>query len=137
RSANATVAADANTNTLIVIAEPPVQRLYEQLIRALDKRRPQVLVEATIVTLDTSHGFQFGVELSGHSKPGGKDQAITFSSFGLSTPNPTTGQLTLLPGTGFNGALISSDLADVIVRALATTSHAKITSAPRILVNDN
>jgi type II secretory pathway component GspD/PulD (secretin) len=136
-SRRATVAADTNTNSLIVIAEPAVQRLYEQLIRTLDKRRPQVLIEATIVTLDTTNGFQLGVELSAHSRPGGNDQVITFSNFGLSTPNASTGQLTLVPGLGFNGALISSDLADVILHALAQSGRTKITSAPRILVNDN
>lgn len=136
-SRRAVVAADTNTNSLIVIAEPTVQKVYEQLIHTLDKRRPQVLIEATIVTLDTSNGFQLGVELSGHSKPGGKNDVITFSNFGLSTPNPSTGQLTLVPGLGFNGALISSDLADVILHALSTNSRTKISSAPRILVNDN
>jgi general secretion pathway protein D len=136
-SRRATIAADINTNTLIVIAEPAVQKLYEQLIRTLDKRRAQVLIEATIVTLDTSHGFQLGVELSGHSRPGANDNVITFSNFGLSTPNPTTGQLTLIPGMGFNGALISTDLADMIIQALSSNSRTKISSAPRILVNDN
>lgn len=136
RTRNATVAADANTNTIIVIAEPQVQRLYEQIIRTLDKRRPQVLMEATIVTLDTSNGYSFGVELSGRTKPG-KDRAVSFSSFGLSTPNPSSGALTLVPGVGFNGAVVTSDIADVIIHALAQSSRAKVTSAPRILVNDN
>lgn len=136
RTRNATVAADANTNTTIVIAEPAVQQLYEQIIRTLDKRRPQVLLEATIVTLDTSHGYSFGVDFSGRTK-GGKDQAISFSSFGLSTPDPASGHLTLVPGVGFNGAVIASDVAQVILHALAQSSRAKVSSAPRILVNDN
>ena len=55
--------ADPNTNSIIVIAPPDVQRLYEQLIRTLDKRRPQVLIECTIVTLDTTDNFQLGVEI--------------------------------------------------------------------------
>jgi len=51
------VTADPNTNSIIVIAPPDVQRLYEQLIRTLDKRRPQVLIECTIVTIDTTGNF--------------------------------------------------------------------------------
>jgi general secretion pathway protein D len=135
-TAQATVSADTNTNTIIVIAEPAVQQLYEQLIRNLDKRRPQVLIEATIVTLDTSNNFQFGVDLSLRTKNGAR-KAIVFSSFGLSTPDPTTGQLAIIPGAGFNGTVIASDVATMIIRALAGDSHAKITSAPRVLVNDN
>jgi general secretion pathway protein D len=136
RTRNATVAADPNTNTLIVVAEPSVQKLYEQLIKSLDKRRPQVLLEATIVTIDTTHDLTFGVEVSNTSKPGGT-QTVSFTNFGFSTPNSTTGQLVLTPGTGFNGVVIGSDLAQVVLRALATNSRAKVTSSPKILVNDN
>ncbi len=137
RSGNASVTADTNTNTIIVVADPAVQRLYEQLIRQLDKRRPQVLVECTIVTIDTSHGFSLGVELGAHGKPGAENQVVTFNSFGLSTPDPANGQLALIPGTGFNGAIVNSDLAEVIIHALDGNTHSRITSAPRVLVNDN
>ena len=132
----AKVTADPNTNSIIVMATPDVQRQYEQLIKALDKRRPQVLVECTIVTLDTSNNFELGVEIG---KAGGfqSSQTITFSSFGLSTADPKTGRLTLAPGLGFNGALVSSDIADVIVHALQQSTRARVSSAPRILVNDN
>jgi general secretion pathway protein D len=136
RTKQARITADPNTNSIIVIAPPDAQRLYEQLIRQLDKRRPQVLIECTIVTLDTSGNFSLGVEIG---RKGGTDdnQIITFSQFGLSTPDPATGRLTLIPGLGFNGALISTDIADVIVRALEGNTRAKVSSAPRILVNDN
>ena len=55
----------------------------------------------------------------------------------MSTPNANTGQLAIVPGLGFNGALLSSDAASVVVRALQQNSRARVTSAPRILVNDN
>ena len=136
RTKQARITADPHTNSIIVIAPPDVQRVYEQLIRTLDKRRPQVLIECTIVTLDTSNNAELGVEIG---RSGGFDdsQLITFSSFGLSVPDPKTGRLSLIPGLGFNGALISSDIADVIVRAISKSSRARVTSSPRILVNDN
>lgn len=136
RTKNARVTADPNTNTIIVVAPPDVQRTYEQLIRELDKRRPQVLIECTVVTLDTSGNFSIGVEI-GRKNGSNDNQVITFSQFGLSTPDPTTGRLTLIPGLGFNGALVSTDIADVVVRALEGSSKARVSSAPRILVNDN
>ncbi|MDY7011948.1 MAG: secretin N-terminal domain-containing protein, partial [Planctomycetota bacterium] len=64
RTADAIVTVDTNTNTLIVIAPPSVQRVYKQLISMLDKRRPQVMVEVTLVTLDTSDSFSLGVDIS-------------------------------------------------------------------------
>lgn len=136
RTRNAIVAVDNNTNSLIVAAPPAVQRIYKQLIEALDKRRPQVMIEVTMVTLDTSNNFSMGVELSA-----GQDRKdlrwLTFGSFGLSTMNLTTGVPTLIPGAGFNGIILDPDGVNVVLRALATCGRAKVLSAPRILVNDN
>lgn len=130
------VVVDPNTNTLIVMADPSVQAIYQELIEKLDKRRPQVLIEITLVTLDTSGGFSLGVEYS-RSDESGKASTLTFSSFGLSEVDPATGSLELIPGLGFNGTVISSDIANVVVRALSTSGRARVVSAPRILVNDN
>ncbi len=132
------VATDEQTNSIIVFAPPAEQRVYERLIKMLDKRRPQVLVEATIVTLDTSDGYSFGVEIGGGGLASGVSGSfVTFSSFGLSTVDAATGGLVLTPGLGFNGTLLSSDVADVVLRALKTNGRAKVVSSPRILVNDN
>jgi len=138
----ATVTADPNTNSIIVVADPAAQKVYEQLIRMLDKRRPQVLIECTLVTLDTSKNFQLAVDVGIH---GGVDNTdlIAFSSFGVSRPKTdasgaATGRLALVPGLqGFNGALLNSDVADIVVNALETSGRARVMSAPRILVNDN
>jgi len=136
RLGEATVTVDANTNTLIVVAPPPVQQVYERLIEVLDKRRPQVMVEVTLVTLDTSEDFSLGIEVSGSNQRDGQ-RWLTFSSFGLSTVDPATGALALTPGTGFNGTLVDPNIADVVLRALATCGRSTVLSAPRILVNDN
>jgi general secretion pathway protein D len=133
---DATVTSDPNTNSLIVVAPPGQQAYYAQLIAQLDKRRPQVLMECTIVTLDTSNNATFGLEVGGGGGAG-RTQFVSFGSFGLSTPSASTGQLTLLPGAGFNGAVLNPDVGSVIIQALATHSRARVMSAPKILVNDN
>ncbi len=130
------VVVDPNTNTLIVMATPAVQAIYLDLIEKLDKRRPQVLIEITLVTLDTSGGFSLGVEYS-RSDQGNDERSLTFSSFGLSEADTSTGSLDIIPGLGFNGTVVSADIANVVVRALSTSGRAKVVSAPRILVNDN
>lgn len=133
---NATVAADANSNSIIVIAPPQVQQTYADLIKRLDERRPQVQIECTIVTLDTSDGFSFGVDISklGASGP---NKLLTLSSFGISTADATTGRLTPGATTGGTFALLSPRIADIVISALATNSRSRFLSAPRLLVNDN
>lgn len=136
RTKDAVVTADANTNTIIVIAPPGVQNTYKQLIAILDKRRPQVMIEVTLVTLDTSKGFSLGVEVS-RKDTCGDNQTLAFSAFGLSTINPVTGSLTAAPSTGFNGVLLSPDAVNVVIKALASNAHARVLSAPKVLINDN
>jgi len=131
----ARVTADANTNSIIVVGEPRIQAVYESLIKRLDQRRPQVLVEVTLVTIDTSDGFSFGVELSRNVDTGDRN-LLMFSQFGLSEADDD-GILSLNPGLGFNGAVINANIAEVIIRALKTNTRSKVVSAPKILVNDN
>ncbi len=130
------VTADTNTNTIIVRGGAGVQQMYETLIKTLDKRRPQVLLEATVVTLDTSNDFHVGVEVSA-SAGIGSTQLLNFTQFGLSQVDPKTGRLAIAPTAGFNGAVIRSDVANVVVQALTSTKRARVQSAPRVLVNDN
>ena len=133
---NAQVTADIGSNTLIIIAEPEVQKAYQQLIEFLDKRRPQVMIEARIVVIDTSDDFTLGVEVAGGDRTGLR-KLFAFSSYGLSTVTPSTGALAITPGTGFNGTLVDPATADVVVRALATHRRARVLSSPKILVDDN
>lgn len=135
RTKDAVVTADVNTNTLIVIAPPAVQETYEQLIAMLDKRRPQVMIEVTLVTMDASDSISLGVEMARLNQ--GDNPSLIFSSFGLTTINQATGTLALIPGAGFNGILISPDTVSAVVRALASSAKARVVSAPRVLVNDN
>ncbi len=133
---DAQVSVDIHTNTIIVVAKPEVQRIYAGLIDQLDERRPQVLVEAKVVIIDTSDDYTLGVEVSAGDRTGAT-RAFAFNSFGFSEVDPVTGALEIAPGLGFNGALVDPSTADVVVRALATHRRARVLSSPKILVNDN
>ena len=132
----ARVSADIATNSLVVYAPPDIQQMYKRLIDSLDRRRPQVLIEAEIVAVDTSDNFRMGVEVSAGDRIGPR-RLFEFTSFGLSEVDPTTGALAIRPNLGFNGTLVDADVADVVVQALASHTRAKVLAAPRIIVNDN
>ncbi len=134
----ATIAADTYTNSIIVIAPPEQQLIYEQVIRQLDQRRPQVLVETTIVALDTSDDFSLGVEIGDSFSQGGEGKLITFSKFGIGINN-NDGSLGIADPAplGLNVALLSPNMADIVIKALAQDSNTRLVSMPRILVNDN
>lgn len=132
----ARVSANVATNSLVIIAPTELQDRYAQLIQSLDVRQPQVLIEAKIIAIDTSDSFTLGVEFSGGDRSGTK-RLFAFDSFGLSEVDPINGALKIIPTTGFNGTLVNPDVADVVVKALAVHSRARVLAAPRILVNDN
>ncbi len=132
----ARITADEAANMLIVVATPEVHQVYKELIDQLDRPRPQVLIEAKLVILDTSDDFTLGVEVSGGDRTGAK-KLFAFSSYGFSEVNRTNGALSILPGLGFNGTLVNPQVADVVLRAVTNHRRSKVISSPRILVNDH
>ena len=93
-------------------------------------------IECTIVTLDTSNGFTFGVDI-GKLGGFGTSQLLTLSAFGVSTANASTGQLTPAANPGGTFALLSPRIANIVITALESNSRSRFLSAPQLLVNDN
>jgi len=135
QSQRANVTADPNTNSIIVVAEPAVQHVFEHLIGMLDRRRPQVMVEVTLVAIDTSDGFSLGVELR-REEEWSDGQALLFSSFGLSEVDGD-GEFALSPSIGFNGVAVDADIGEIVLKALKTDGNTRVLSEPKLLVNDN
>ena len=132
----ARVSADTGTNSLIVSAKASIQPIYKKLIESLDIRRPQVMIEAKLIAVDTTDGFTLGIEASGGDREGAR-RAFKFTSYGLSAVNPTTGALAITPGRGFNGTVVDPEVADLVVRALSNHSRSRVLASPQIVVNNN
>ena len=60
---NAVVTRFAGANAIVISAPPDIQRTLGEVIRQLDVRRPQVLVEAIIVEISDTAAQQLGVQL--------------------------------------------------------------------------
>jgi len=129
----ARVSVSKSTNSIVVQATSRQHRELEKLIQELDTRRRQVLIEARIVEVTTTDNLNIGVELNHASV-----DAIAFSSFGLSTGlDPVTGLRDIIVSPGGTAAVLRPDKVQAILQFLQQNGNAKITSAPRILVNDN
>ncbi len=127
------VSVNKATNSIVVQATARQHRELEKLIEELDTRRRQVLIEAMIVEVTNTDNFNLGVELSYASL-----DAAAFSAFGLSTGlDPITGTRDITVSPGGTAAVLRSDKVRAIIQALKQDGNVRITSAPRILVNDN
>jgi general secretion pathway protein D len=60
---NAVVTRFEGANAIVISAAPDIQRTLSEVIRQLDVRRPQVLVEAIIVEISDTAAQQLGVQL--------------------------------------------------------------------------
>lgn len=153
-----TVAYERGSNTLVISASGETQAALEQIIRRLDVRRPQVLVEAIIVEISDSAAKELGVEfaiagLNGNSVP------LLSTNFSRSAPN-ILGLAGVISGAadGFDateqaaavsslvgldggiagiGGIDNDTLYTAVVNALETDEDTNILSMPFVTTLDN
>lgn len=127
---------DDHTNSILAIGSREFHAQLESLIEELDRRRPQVLIEVTLVAVTMSDSMDLGIELETLDLGDAWDYLV-FTSFGLSSIDAVTGQRLLTPGVGANGVLLRPDEVPIIIRALATRGAARVISTSKLLVSDN
>lgn len=157
-----TVAHDIGSNTLVISAAGDVQTALEGIIRRLDQRRPQVLVEAIIVEISDMAAKELGVQFavgglngstvpllsSNFSRQAPNLLALTgaLAGGGLGLDDGVRGQLetaainsiTGLEGGSFGiGGVDNGTLFSVIVNALETDEDSNILSTPFLTTLDN
>ncbi len=130
--------ADEGTNTLIAVGEPRLLTQMDALLKSIDVRQPQVMLEVMLVSLNDSDAKNLGIELERVNTSGGITTRLS-SLFGLSTAGTLAGQATRTVGdaTGFTGAVLNPGDYSVVVRALETVSKGRQSSLPKVLVNNN
>jgi general secretion pathway protein D len=126
--------ADEATNTLIVMGEPRLIDQLETLLKTLDVRQPQVMLEVMLVSLSETESLSLGVELERLGTFGNSTFRLA-SLFGLSTGG--AGGRTVGDAAGFTGAVLNPGEFSVIVRALETINSGRSYSVPKILVTNN
>ncbi|MFK5913556.1 MAG: type II secretion system secretin GspD [Woeseiaceae bacterium] len=134
---NINIQADENTNSLVITAPPDIFRSLRSVIRRLDIRRAQVLVEAVIAEVSTSSSQEFGIQWGAGSESNGIAGIVNFSLGAsltglLSTP-PTVGDgLSIAGGTDSAGNPLGA-----LIRALSADGKSNILSTPSLLTLDN
>ncbi len=158
------IVADPNTNSLLITATRNRFEEIADIIAKLDKRRPQVLVQAAIAELSDNDLENIGVEIA--QVENGSDGLFGVSNFGLSTIEDRNSGATGGTGTGggnanggtATGLNMLSDLVRVpnldaqglvtgvftnfievplLVQLFKQTVKGNLVSVPSILVNDN
>ncbi len=127
---------DEGTNTLIAVGEPRMLAQVEALLRTLDVRQPQVMLEVLMVTLTDSEALDLGVEIEKLTSYDGVGIRLS-SLFGLGVRGDGGALTGAADGAGFTGVVLSPGDFSVVVRALQSLSAGRSLTSPRLLVGNN
>jgi general secretion pathway protein D len=140
------VVPDPATNSLLIAASKTRYEEILELLRQLDRRQDQVLIETALIELTGSDMLDVGFELAGADIPGAdEDGQFGITSFGLSTVDDLQGNDgipdTRVPtiGTGITAGIIDGGDFNLpfLLRFVAEEDNANVLSVPSILVNNN
>jgi general secretion pathway protein D len=124
---------DPNTYSLIVYANKKNQEWIANLITQLDKRRPQVLIDVTLVEIANSDKFDYSLNLV-------RSSPDLTSTSGITNVTPTDKSLGRAIQTSDTGGL-TAFYGDKQVQALLNTvqekTYGRVLAKPKLLVNDN
>ncbi|MDQ7075855.1 MAG: type II secretion system secretin GspD [Gammaproteobacteria bacterium] len=136
------IQADEHTNSLIITAAPNEMRSLQGVIRQLDIRRAQVLIEAIITEISEDKNRELGIQLAGGNS--NNNQPLGFTNFG--GDSSLTGLVASggtsavgLAGLTFGFGSATGSVLDFVglVRALASDANNNILSTPSLVTLDN
>lgn len=138
-----TIVPDPNTFSLIVNASKKNQEWISNLIEQLDKRRPQVLIDVTLVEISESDAFDYDLQLVTkfpRFEPGG--QMDKFPALLAPEDSGFPSDRVIELGAFLGGSLSGQGFyADTHIQALLTLmqkkGYGRVLAKPKILVNDN
>ncbi|MEF1226492.1 type II secretion system secretin GspD [Vibrio fortis] len=161
------ISAHAETNSLVITAQPDIMNALQDVIAQLDIRRAQVLIEALIVEMAEGDGVNLGVQWGNletgamiqysntgasigqvmvgleEAKDSEETTTVTDENGNVTGFNTVTkeGDYSTLASAlaGVNGAAVSVVMGDwtALISAVATDSNSNILSSPSITVMDN
>jgi general secretion pathway protein D len=137
------VVPDPATNSLLIAASKSRYEEVLDLIRKLDQRQDQVLIETALIELSGGKTLDIGVEVGYAEDPGSSGQTgFGVTSFGLSSIDLSDpGNPIRIPGaaTGVTAGIISSDdfQLPLLIAAAQGRDDTNVLNIPSVLVNNN
>ena len=140
------IVADQNTFSLIVYASNRNQTWIEKLITTLDKRRPQVLIDVTLVEVTKNDQFDYDLNLLESFSDLTNTSGVTNALMGGDTATNLVQRLLDsgkdrfidVQSTGGSGTAFYADRhINALLTAMQTKNYGRVMAKPKILVNDN
>ncbi|NCG20199.1 MAG: type II secretion system secretin GspD, partial [Rhodobacterales bacterium] len=140
------IAADENTNSLVIIANQEDYRVVQTVISQLDVERKQVFVDVVILELSSEDTFDLGLAAHLPTQPSADSTGIIGGQFGTQSLGLTQDLLSGL-AVGVFGPSVDVPFADgttlpvpafgIVLNALKSNASVNIVSNPNIMTLDN
>src|SRR6185437_11703064 len=147
---NALVWADTQNNALVITAPPKVMRTVLDIVTALDRRRPEVLVQAIIAEVDVDKTDDLGINWAAYSQtnkvpfggfvsPVGGTSIVDLIGAAQSGTSALGSAASLLTGTTVGVGTIArgGESFAAMIRALRSDGDTNIVSTPSAVTMDN
>ncbi len=133
------IKADESTNALVMIADPDTLKELENLIRQLDVRRAQVLIEAAIVEVSGNLGETLGLQWGIQGKNPTAQRSAVGEGSATSVVGAAVGENTSVNPAQFalGQVLLRNSNFGVLVNALSSRSNVNLMSTPSMMTLDN
>lgn len=125
---------DPNTYSVIVYASKKNQEWIQTLIKQLDKRRPQVLIDVTLVEVTKTEAFNYDLDLV-QSATNLSSTSGLIKSLSSTQPDNYFREVKSDSGT-FTGYYGDSHI-NALLTAMQSKNYGRVLAKPKILVNDN
>ncbi len=133
------IQADDNTNALVITAPPDLMRSLRAVIRQLDIRRAQVLVESIVAEVSSTKTSELGVQWVVSSSTSGVAGGTNLQGrSGIPLLDSViAGTLPSSVGPGLSLALGNEDTFAVLLKAIASDDQSNVLSTPSLVMLDN
>jgi type II secretory pathway component GspD/PulD (secretin) len=135
---------DKNTFSLIVYASKKNQQWIENLIKLLDRRRPQVLIDVTLVQIKKVDTFNMDLNILAAIPDAGYTSGVTpvnSDIFDLLTAPESDrsrfAEFALSPSLGGFQGFYGDEKISALLTAIQVKSYGRVMDRPKLLVNDN
>lgn len=146
QGARSSIQVDEQTNALIVTASPASVRSLSAVVRQLDVRRAQVLVEAVIAEVASDTAQELGIQWRATTEPGstGAFGGTNFGGTGSAISRLASDPLAVGSGLSFGiidgtAAFAGREFLNIaaLIRALTADTSTNILSTPSLVTLDN
>ncbi|HEU4338767.1 MAG TPA: secretin N-terminal domain-containing protein [Planctomycetota bacterium] len=136
-----TIIADKKTNSVVLVTDRNTYQMLSRLVQRLDRRRPQVLIKASVVEVQASETFDLGFELARAVDPDGLITTFGRTNMGYSVLSVVGGIPSIVPvdTPGATLAVLKDRFGNIplLFKALQDKAKISVIDEPEVATEDN